>query len=71
MKLSGEQPAGEIADDSRINVFGIYTCVGDGSVRRFKNDVADGLTLLLEVASEVGASGAKNVNGNCHTLAQN
>ena len=66
MKLPREQAAGEIADHTALNVCGIDARLSKGAPRGLKNDVANRLSLLLEIALEVGPSGANDINRLSH-----
>ena len=61
MKLPGEQPAGKIANHSRLDVLRTDGGIGDGRAGGLQNDVAHRLALLEEVAFEVGAPGANDI----------
>jgi len=66
MKLPGEQAAGKISDHPCLDVGGIDTRLGNSTLRRLKNDMANCLALLLEIALEVGPSGANDINRLSH-----
>src|SRR5437016_8263237 len=62
MKLPREQAAGKIPDHPCLDVSGIDTRVRNGGLPGLNNDVPNRLALLLEIAFEVGAPGAKDIN---------
>ena len=66
MKLPGEEAAGKISDHPGLDVSGIDTCLGNGTLRGLKNDVANRLAFLLEIALEIGPSGANDINRFSH-----
>ncbi len=63
MELAGEEAAGEIADDARLDVGGVEAGGGERGAGDFHDEVAQRLAFLFEVAFEVGAGAAEEING--------
>ena len=66
MKLPREETAGKIAHHAALNVPRFNSGIGNSGASGFKNNVPNGPALLLEIALEVGPSGANDINRLSH-----
>jgi hypothetical protein len=67
VKLAGEQAAREIAHHSRLHIAGINARVGQRRATGLDGEVPQGATFLLQIASEVSAAGANEMNRDSHS----